>query len=146
MKRRIFIRKLAIWFSAIAGTLACLSFFRQFYPPSFVRKQKVKIGDVHEFPVDTYTFIDRYDLFIYRDHEGVRAVSAVCTHLGCILDKSTEGFECPCHGSKYNDKGEVLSGPAPTDLKWYNLHKGHDGKLIVDLNRTVDAEFKFMVG
>lgn len=145
MERRSFIRRIPLILSGLAGAFAALSFLRQFYPPSFIRKQKVKIGDVHEFPVDTYTFLEKYNIYIYRDYEGVRAVSAVCTHLGCILDRSTDGFECPCHGSKYNDKGEVLSGPAPTDLRWYNLHSLHDGKLIVDLNQTVDPEYKLRI-
>lgn len=130
--------------SAIAGILAGLSFFRQFYPPSFVRRNMVDIGDIRVFPVDTYTYLDKYDIYIYRDHEGVRAVSAVCTHLGCILNKTTEGFECPCHGSKYNNKGEVLAGPAPTDLKWYGMHKAHNGNLIVDLNKNEDSSYKFI--
>jgi len=146
MKRRIFIHKLALSLSAIAGLIAGISFLRQFYPPSFVRKKKIKIGDPNLYPVDTYTYLDKYDLYIYRDYESVRAVSAVCTHLGCILEKTTEGFECPCHGSKYNDRGEVLSGPAPTDLKWYMLQKANDGRLVVDMSRIVDAEYRYSIG
>jgi cytochrome b6-f complex iron-sulfur subunit len=105
----------------------------------------VKIGDLHEFPLDTYTYIEKYELFVYRDHEGVRAVSAVCTHLGCILNKGMDGFECPCHGSKYNDRGEVLSGPAPSNLTWYNLYSAQDGKLMVDMGSRVDAAFKYRI-
>ncbi len=145
MKRRFFIRRLALSVSAVAGAVAGISFFRQFYPPSFVRKQIAKIGNLHEFPVDTFTYLEKYKLYIYRDFEGVQAVSAVCTHLGCILDKSADGFECPCHGSKYDDTGKILSGPAPASLKWYNLHTAQDGKLVVDLNKTVDADFKYRV-
>ncbi|MGC9342639.1 MAG: hypothetical protein ACP5E3_08070, partial [Bacteroidales bacterium] len=70
MKRRGFLRKASLWFLAITGSLAGISFLRQFYPPSFVRKQRVKIGDLHEFPLDTFTYIDKYELFVYRDHEG----------------------------------------------------------------------------
>ncbi|MFW5878058.1 MAG: ubiquinol-cytochrome c reductase iron-sulfur subunit [bacterium] len=145
MKRRHFFKKFSLWLTASAGAITGISFLRQFYPPSFVRKQKVKIGNANEFPLDTFSYIEKYEIYIYRDHEGVSAVSAVCTHLGCILNKSIDGFECPCHGSTYNKKGEVLSGPAPTSLNWFNLYVAQDGKLIVDLDSRVDPGFKYNI-
>ena len=47
-----------------------------------------------------------------------KAFSAVCTHLGCLVDKVASGtIDCPCHGSKYSVKnGSVVSGPAPKPL------------------------------
>ena len=47
-----------------------------------------------------------------------KAFSAVCTHLGCLVDKVASGtIDCPCHGSKYSVKnGSVVSGPAPRPL------------------------------
>ena len=103
--------------------MAAASYLRQFFPRLAGEKRRIALGDPRQFPVDTYTFMDEHKLFVYRDHEGIKAVSAVCTHLGCILEKSTDGFECPCHGSCYNIDGEVLSGPAPRDLTWYQVSK-----------------------
>ena len=145
MKRRFFIKRISLTFSVLAGGIAGLSYLRQFYPPFFIRKQNVKIGDYFNYPIDTYTYLDKLNIFIYRDYEGVKAVSAVCTHLGCILKKSTSGFECPCHGSVFSDRGEVQSGPAPLNLKWYNIHTASDGKLMVDLNHTVDPDYKYRI-
>ena len=47
-----------------------------------------------------------------------KGFSAVCTHLGCLVDKVASGtIDCPCHGSKYSVKnGSVVSGPAPKPL------------------------------
>ena len=42
---------------------------------------------------------------IFRDDEGVYAISTVCTHLGCIVKSTAEGFECPCHGSRFAPDG-----------------------------------------
>jgi nitrite reductase/ring-hydroxylating ferredoxin subunit len=47
-----------------------------------------------------------------------KAFTAVCTHLGCIVDAVANGtIDCPCHGSKYSVKdGSVVHGPAPKPL------------------------------
>jgi len=128
--------------AAFAGSIAAIGLFKQFYPPSAGKKQLLKAGSLYAYPVDTFTFLKDHNLYIYRDHEGVRAVSAVCTHLGCILEKSSDGFVCPCHGSCYNDHGAVLSGPAPRNLAWYKVSRSQDGKLLIHINEKVASEFK----
>ena len=145
MERRSFVRRVAGVVAAIAGSIAAIGLFKQFYPPSAGKKQLLKIGALYEYPVDTFTFLQDHSLYIYRDHEGVRAISAVCTHLGCILEKSSDGFICPCHGSCYNDQGDVLSGPAPRSLAWYKVGRSQDGKLVININQKVESEFKYII-
>ena len=43
-------------------------------------------------------------------------VVGVCTHMGCIPTRITEGWLCPCHGSVYDNSGRILHGPAPKNL------------------------------
>jgi nitrite reductase/ring-hydroxylating ferredoxin subunit len=47
-----------------------------------------------------------------------KAFSAVCTHMGCIVNQISNGtIDCPCHGSQYSiTTGDVVSGPAPRPL------------------------------
>jgi Rieske Fe-S protein len=47
-----------------------------------------------------------------------KAFSAVCTHMGCIVNQVSNGtIDCPCHGSQYNiSTGAVVAGPAPSPL------------------------------
>jgi Rieske Fe-S protein len=47
-----------------------------------------------------------------------KAFSAVCTHMGCIVNQISDGtIDCPCHGSQFSIKdGSVVSGPAPSPL------------------------------
>ncbi|MEA2418023.1 MAG: hypothetical protein QOE60_229 [Thermoleophilaceae bacterium] len=57
---------------------------------------------------------------VYRDPEGeLHALSARCTHLGCIVNwNSGEGtWDCPCHGSRFGPLGEVIMGPAVKGLE-----------------------------
>ena len=53
---------------------------------------------------------------IIHDERGISAVSLVCTHLGCTVAVTPTGMVCPCHGSRFDLKGEVLSGPADRAL------------------------------
>jgi glycine/D-amino acid oxidase-like deaminating enzyme/nitrite reductase/ring-hydroxylating ferredoxin subunit len=57
---------------------------------------------------------------VYRDETGkVHAVSATCTHLGCVVsfNDAERAWECPCHGSRFAIDGSVLQGPANSPLK-----------------------------
>lgn len=59
-------------------------------------------------------------LAVYRDSHGeLHQRSAICPHLGCIVDwNSTEKtWDCPCHGSRFDPYGKVLNGPANTGLR-----------------------------
>jgi cytochrome b6-f complex iron-sulfur subunit len=75
-------------------------------------------------------------LAVFRDAEGVYAISTVCTHLGCIVKASPTGFECPCHGSGFNPDGTVRKGPAPRPLDWLAVTAA-SGTLVVDEGTTV---------
>jgi cytochrome b6-f complex iron-sulfur subunit len=55
--------------------------------------------------------------------EGLVALYRVCVHLGCLYAwvDSTVRFECPCHGSKYQEDGTYIEGPAPRDLDRFRV-------------------------
>jgi len=73
---------------------------------------------------------------LFRDAEGVYAISTVCTHLGCIVKSTTEGFECPCHGSRFTIDGSVARGPAPKALPWRKV-TASGSTYLVDEDSTV---------
>jgi len=72
--------------------------------------------------------------FVIGAANGVYALSAVCTHLGCITRyKSDEGvIACPCHGSRFDLEGNVVHGPAPRPLPWLDVSQDSNGNLVVD--------------
>ena len=57
-------------------------------------------------------------VIVHRDASGlVRAYSARCTHLGCLIDRIVgDEAVCPCHGSRYRPDGSVAVGPARRPL------------------------------
>lgn len=58
-------------------------------------------------------------LAVYRDEQGkVYKQSAICTHLGCIVQWNhvEKSWDCPCHGSRFQPHGKVILGPAVSDL------------------------------
>jgi Rieske Fe-S protein len=78
---------------------------------------------------------------VFRDPTGVWAVSTVCTHLGCIVKTAPDGFECPCHGSRFAADGSVTKGPAPRALEWLKVSAG-GGSLVIDEGATVSSGTK----
>jgi len=58
---------------------------------------------------------------IRLDHDHVTAISAVCTHVRCILkyDRERRGFICPCHAGRFDLSGNVLGGPPSRALPSY---------------------------
>lgn len=65
---------------------------------------------------------------------GVYALSAVCTHLGCITRFRSDDrvIACPCHGSIFDLEGNVVHGPAGRALPWLDVIQDAAGNLVVD--------------
>jgi cytochrome b6-f complex iron-sulfur subunit len=92
----------------------------------------VKPGSAGETVVDE-RFKKSQRVWILRNSEGIYAIVAVCTHLGCTPNWFPgEGrFKCPCHGSNYNTEGECIAGPAPLPMFRAKIKLAPDGSMIV---------------
>jgi Rieske Fe-S protein len=61
---------------------------------------------------------------VHRDGSGrLQAVSARCTHLGCLVafNRAEQAWECPCHGSRFAPDGRILQGPAVRPLEMRHI-------------------------
>ena len=81
-----------------------------------------QVSDVADIPLGEGRVIRRglQKVAAYRDESGVvHERSAACTHVRCIVDWNTaeKSWDCPCHGSRFDPMGTVLSGPAVRDLE-----------------------------
>ena len=139
--RRGFVKKLSL--SALVlgiggAVVECGRFLKPnvLYEPS----QVFKVGELNQFPFGSRTVIEGHGVEIVREKDGVHAISLVCTHLGCllkpVLNDSEIGYACPCHGSNFTPKGEVLGGPAPKALPWYEVYVDNTGTLVVDASKV----------
>ena len=100
--------------------------------------QKFKLGPPSDYPPGTVRNFEDQNAIVFRDDEGVYAISTVCTHLGCIVSYNKDkGFDCPCHGSTFQSDGRVRKGPAPTPLPWLEVSMLPNGQLAADNARKV---------
>jgi cytochrome b6-f complex iron-sulfur subunit len=75
------------------------------------------------------------------DGVGLMALWHRCVHLGCRVPDCipSQGFECPCHGSKYNAHGEYAAGPAPRNLDRFSVSVNGAGELVIDTGTIVQT-------
>jgi cytochrome b6-f complex iron-sulfur subunit len=127
----------ALGITGLGGTAVTLNYISPnvlFEPPA-----RFHVGPPEDYPVNSVTFLREQQIFIVRTKGGFFAVSAICTHLGCITEwKPNDNLiECPCHGSKYTREGKKVAGPAPRSLPHFNIQLAADGQLVVDKMSTI---------
>jgi len=142
-ERRDFLGLAAIWSAATAVLWGLLGALRLPWPWALPESSpRVKLGPVADFANITREPFPEQRLWIFRDAAGLFAMSAVCTHLGCIVSAEDGGYFCPCHGSRFNAQGEPLSGPAPRPLKYLQLSVSPDGQLVVNQDQETEADVR----
>src|ERR1700690_1693820 len=110
----------------------------------FEPSEQFKAEKPEDYPDGSVTFLEDERVFLIRKGNTFRCLSAVCTHLGCTVNRAGHGYHCPCHGSVFNDQGNVVSGPAPRGLEWFQVTLSKDNRLLVDKNQRVAAD-KYLV-
>lgn len=132
-----------------AVTVSLGAVLRYLTPSVFYEPPQIfKIGKPADFNFGPPTFLVDEKIFVFRDREkGFAIASAVCTHLGCTVAffQSDDHFHCPCHGSVFSAVGNVVHGPAPRPLNWFEVTLARDGQLSVDKDKTVPASYRLMV-
>ena len=125
-------------FAAQIGAAARAFFPNILYEPP--TKFKLKRPDAYP---PGLTFDTNHRLFVVSENDAFHVISAVCPHLGCTVQWRESEFDCPCHGSRFNPHGGVISGPAPRGLSWLDTSISPDGFLEVDSAVDVAPGFRF---
>ncbi|MDF1499674.1 MAG: Rieske 2Fe-2S domain-containing protein [Anaerolineales bacterium] len=120
------------WFAtlslvAVQGLVAILKFINPVPTGGF--GGFIYAGKIEDFAINSINRILAGRFYISRTDQGVIALWQKCTHLGCAVpwDESEKIFHCPCHGSTFNEVGEVLGGPAPRPLDYFPAEVSEDG-------------------
>jgi cytochrome b6-f complex iron-sulfur subunit len=91
-------------------------------PEERVTSGPATVGKLEDFPVGAARTVlaNERPVLVIRGADGqLRAFSAICTHLQCVVGWSAERgqIECPCHGGVYSSDGHNLAGPPPRPLE-----------------------------
>ena len=134
--RRDFLTRIGVGACAIAAAGSGLVTLRYLEPEVlFEPPTSFRAGTALDYPEGTVRFHKEEKAYVIGGQGGVYAMSAVCTHLGCITRHHADenAIACPCHGSRFDLEGNVTHGPAPRPLNWIEVRVDPpSGLLVVD--------------
>lgn len=138
-RREAFV-KLGICAMCAAGAGAA-AFGYEFLSPNVLYEPSpvANAGKPDQYPVGSVTQDLKAGIYVVHSPEGFYSLSAICTHLGCLTVWNADlGIvACPCHGSKFNELGVKIDGPAPRGLPWLKVSLSDEGDLLVDRSTTI---------
>ena len=139
--RRDFFTRLGWGGFGIFAGLGFIGFIRSAFPRvHFQPPSTFKAGLLSDYAIGEVSekYKQEYRVWIVREEEGMYAIFAKCTHLGCTPRwLATENkFKCPCHGSGFYKDGLNFEGPAPRPLDRFAISLAEDGQLVVDKSRS----------
>lgn len=111
---------------ALAGILRFMSYQPDPSPPT-----QFDLGPAGDYPPGSRTVISDARAILLNTSQGFQALSLVCPHLGCTVDPQSQGFTCPCHGSRFTQDGSFISGPANHPLSQLTVEENSAGHLIL---------------
>ena len=131
ISRRNFFRSIL---ALSASALGFMAFKSTMYPSKIIKtntKMQLNINDL----TDGIKFVD--EIIISKTNDNINIFSARCPHLGCKIN-NLEGnvIICPCHGSKYNPEGKLISGPSKNNLTKLNFSIKNDMIIIENENEV----------
>lgn len=103
--------------SLMAGSL----FLGRFLRPKVVSKKELLTVAKGDIPLQGALVFHEARVAVIRDRETIYALDLVCTHLGCTVNVTPTELVCPCHGSIFDIRGNVLKGPADRPLARYGV-------------------------
>lgn len=143
-------RALLNWLWALFGVLACLEL--SWFTGSIIRSRRARSssrknnyldgGLVDAFkPGDVKAIPEGLLYLVCLQDGGFLALSRSCTHLGCAVpwDENKQQFICPCHGSKFDLTGSVITAPAIRPLDYFPV-RIENGMIRIDTSAPLRRE------
>ncbi|HSQ62965.1 MAG TPA: Rieske (2Fe-2S) protein [Polyangiaceae bacterium] len=142
VERRRFLALLGSSALGLAGLGTVIAGIRYLEPDVLYEEDtRFEVGRPETISLGTVLVSRARKVYVVHGERGFYALSAVCTHLGCVTrhEPGTDRIVCPCHGSTFDLGGRVTSGPARTRLRRLELELRR-GVLVVDAGRPVDDD------
>lgn len=141
LSRREFLRLLRNGFLSLSAglTIAGLIRFLNFESDP-VPQTEYDLGATSDFPMGSRTVLSDPLVLVIHNEDGFSALSLVCTHLGCTVKEHDQGFECPCHGSRFDQNGVVAKGPAKKRLRSLPIQITSDARLKLSTIADIDSD------
>ncbi len=92
------------------------------------------------YSIGSTTHIAPARAWLFRDDKGLYAISMICPHLGCTVERREGDYLCPCHGSRFLQNGDVVNGPADRGLSYIKLTLTAEGKVQLHADKVVTPE------
>jgi len=73
-------------------------------------------------------------IYLHKEGDFYKASLMLCTHKQCELNIAGTVLSCPCHGAEFSTKGELLAGPAETNLRNFKITI-EPSQIVIDLNK-----------
>jgi cytochrome b6-f complex iron-sulfur subunit len=89
------------------------------------------LGPASDYPFGSRIAVPSAQAVIIHNSQGYSAISLVCPHLGCVVNVNSDGFACPCHGSRFLLDGSLRNGPASKPLTVLRVEENAEGHLIL---------------
>ena len=137
--RRNFLGRVVIGWAGLTLLPALYGIARYIIPPKLYERvsQFMVVGKLSDVPslsdgAKIVKFNKKAVILFRTEGNQIRALSAVCTHLGCIVQFQSEQkhFKCNCHGSIFDLNGNNIAGPAPKPLSPYRVELKDDNIIV----------------
>ncbi len=115
---------------AIASLLAGIFFLGRFLHPAVREKKTLLIAAKADLPSHGALVYKEARVAVVREAEEIYALNLVCTHLGCTVAVTPQELICPCHGTVFDRRGNVIKGPADRPLARYAVEE-RGGQIVV---------------
>ena len=138
-----FLTRAFLWLSGAVGAVGLVRFLS--YDQGPAPTSLFTLDFPAAYPVGSIALIQDVQVILVHDQAGFYARSLICPHLGCVIEKGEEGYQCPCHGSRFGELGELMNGPASGSLDSVWLGSDEEGRLTVDLKVKVPWEWRLVI-
>ncbi len=137
ISRKSFLSRAISAWTAITSLPALYAIVEYIIPPKILDRafERLRVAAFGEISLGDAKIVrvSKKAIAVVKGSDGtVRAFSAICTHLGCVVQYQSEKkiFHCNCHGSEFDLAGKNIAGPAPKPLQPYRVELKNDDIIV----------------